>query len=313
MCIDVSIIIVSYNTKKMTIACIESVIEQTRHVNYEIIVFDNNSSDGSAEAIMAKFPDITVFKNAENVGFAQGNNLAIENASGEYILLLNPDTLVLNNAIDNLFSFSKVNSSAGIWGGKTLFLNKSLNPSSCWNQMTAWSLFCRASGLDVIFSDNSFFNSEAIGGWQREGVREVDIVSGCFFLIKKSLWKALGGFDSRFFMYGEEADLCLRAKKQGYAPIITSQAEIIHYGGASEKRRAGKLIKLLKAKVQLIRNHWQPQTIEVGVFLLMLWPFSRYIATKMLFCFNKNKSVTDSFYVWQEVWADKENWLKGYY
>jgi len=313
MSYEVSIIIVSYNTKEMTIECIKSVIEQTRQVKYELIVFDNNSSDGSADAIISSFPDITVFKNKENYGFAQGNNVAIKEASGEYVLLLNPDTVVLNRAIDNLVLFSKENILAGIWGGRTLFADKSLNPSSCWNKMTVWSLFCRASGLAVIFPNNEFFNSEAIGGWQRDSVKEVDIVSGCFFLIKKSLWESLNGFDRRFFMYGEEADLCLRAKKLGVTPLVTDKAEIIHYGGASEKKRAGKLIKLLKAKVQLIRNHWKPGIKELGVFLLMLWPYSRYIATKLIFFLNKTDSMETNYSVWEEVWANKSSWLKGYY
>jgi GT2 family glycosyltransferase len=310
---ELSIIIVSYNTKNMTIECIQSVIQQTKGINYEIIVLDNNSDDGSAIEIENKFPKIKLIKSKENLGFAKGNNDCSKVAVGKLLLLLNPDTLVLNNAIKKLVDFSKSYPLAGIWGGRTLFADKSLNPGSCWNKMTCWSLFCIFTGLAKIFAKSPFFNSEALGGWQRDSIKKVDIVSGCFFLIKKSLWDQLEGFDSRFFMYGEEADLCLRAKKIGYAPIITDTAEIIHYGGASEKKRAGKLIRLLKAKVQLIRNHWHPLTKEFGVFLLILWPFSRYIASKLILFFKKSNTAIESFDVWEEVWLDKENWLKGYY
>jgi GT2 family glycosyltransferase len=309
----VSIIIVSYNTCKMTLDCLNSLYNETKLIEYEVIVLDNNSSDGSAEAIEKNFPELTLIKYKENLGFSEGNNYCSKIATSNLLLLLNPDTIVLNNAIKKLVDFSKEYPSAGIWGGRTLFANKALNPKSCWNKITPWSLFFRATGLAAIFSNNSFINSEELGGWQRDSVKKVDIVSGCFFLIKKSLWDELKGFDKRFFMYGEEADLCLRAKKIGYTPMVTNTAEIIHYGGASEKKRAGKLIKLLKAKIQLIRNHWHPLTKEFGVFLVMLWPFSRYIATKFKLFFDKTDAATENYYVWKEVWLDKNNWLKGYY
>ncbi len=311
----VSILVISYNTCKMTLECLDSLYSTTKLIDFdcEIIVLDNNSSDGSAEAIEKKHPELKLIKSQENLGFAEGNNYCAKIATGNILLLLNPDTIVLNNAVKKLLNFSKEYPSAGIWGGRTLFADKSLNPGSCWNKMTPWSLFCISMGLNKIFINSAFFNSEALGGWQRDNIRKVDIVSGCFFLITKSLWNQLDGFDKRFFMYGEEADLCLRAQKIGYTPMVTDTAEIIHYGGASEKKRAGKLIRLLKAKIQLIRNHWHPLTKEFGVFLLMLWPFSRYIASKLILFFKKSNAAIESFDVWEEVWLDKENWLKGYY
>ncbi len=311
-----SIIIVSYNTKELTCACLKSLYEQTQSIHYEVLILDNNSSDGSAQAIKAQFPQATLIESSVNLGFAEGNNVCAKQANGDYLLLLNPDTVVLNKAIEKLAEFSQHYPDAGIWGGRTLFADKSLNASCCWKKMDAWNLFCRASGLASIFSNNAFFNSEPYGGWKRDSVRKVDIVSGCFFLIQKSLWEQMNGFDKRFFMYGEEADLCLRVAKLGYHPIITPDAEIIHYGGASESVRSDKLIRLLKAKIQLIRNHWGcAGNVKIGIFLLALWPFSRYIAFKimLLISFRRTEKTHASYDVWKKVWEARTEWLKGYY
>jgi len=200
--VKLSVIIISYNTCDMTLECIESLLNETDLEGVEVIVLDNNSEDGSVEAIGEKFPKVNLIASEDNLGFAEGNNYCAKIAKGEYLLLLNPDTVTLDKAVDKLLSFSLDYPQAGIWGGKTLFSDHSLNPSSCWGKMTAWSLFCRASGLAVMFSNNIFFNPEGLGGWKRDSIKQVDIVSGCFFLISKALWDQLGGFDSRFFMYG---------------------------------------------------------------------------------------------------------------
>src|SRR5690606_35725860 len=126
-------------------------------------------------------------------------------------------------------------------------------------------VFCVATGLSSLFRGSSLFNPEGYGGWKRDTVREVDIVSGCFFLIRRELWERLGGFDPAFFMYGEEADLCLRARKLGARPMVTPEATIVHYGGASERVRADKMVRLLQAKALLIRRHWGPVAARSGV------------------------------------------------
>ena len=310
-----SIIIVSYNTKDLTCACLASVYEQTTAINYEVIVLDNNSMDGSANAIETQFPQVKLIKSAENLGFAEGNNVCAKQAQGDYLLLLNPDTVILNKAIEKLAHFSLNHPSAGIWGGVTLFGDKSLNPTCCWKKMGVWSLVCCAVGLAKTFPNNPFFNPEPYGGWKRDAIKQVDIVSGCFFLIKQTLWQEMAGFDKRFFMYGEEADLCLRVAKLGYSPMITPDAEIIHYGGASETVASDKLIKLLRAKMQLIRNHWEnPFYAKFGVFLLALWPFSRYCAFKLLsFIHPTNNSTQEMKTTWEKVWQTRQQWLKGYY
>ena len=304
--IELSIIMVSYNTKELTLSSLRSIFEQTKDILFEVIVLDNASIDGSADAISREFPQIKLISSKENYGFAKGNNIAIKEAKGEYLLLLNPDTIVLNKAIQHLMAFAKKNQEARIWGGKTQFSDGSLNPASCWRKMTMWNIFCRSFGLAWLFPSSPLFNSEAYGGWPRDTVREVDIVSGCFFMIKREFWESLNGFSPQFFMYGEEADLCLRAKNFGAKPMVTPDATIVHYGGASEKVYADKMVKLLKAKHLLLKKHWPFWKYKIGMIIYPLYPLNRTIVLRILGLFSKrfNKEV----YVWQEIWQRRNEW-----
>jgi hypothetical protein len=305
--LDVSIIIISYNTREMTLDCIQSVIEQTREIAYEIIVVDNDSKDYSARAISENYPKVNLISSNVNLGFAAANNLAAEKAKGRYLILLNPDTIVLGNAIHRLLEFATIHSSNRIYGGRTLYADLTLNPTSCWQRPTLWSIFCYAMGLVSIFRRNAFFDPESYGKWQRDSIREVDIVTGCFLMIEKKLWDLLGGFDSRFFMYGEDADLCLRAKNAGARPLITPDATIIHYGGASEPLRADKMIRLFRAKEQLIRIHWNPVAMKIGLILLRLSVLSRLVAFNVL-NFLKVKKFNNNADSWKEIWQRRKEW-----
>lgn len=306
-----SVIIISYNTRQMTLDCLSSIYAETK-TNFEIIVVDNASDDGSQEAIRQSFPQVTLIAETVNHGFAGAHNVAMPHCRAEMLLLLNPDTVVLDGALDALMEFSRQRPEAGIWGGRTLFANRSLNPASCWHRQTLWSLFCRASGLAVIFSGSEFFNKEPYGGWLRDRIREVDIVSGCFFLISRSTWNKLGGFDPVFRMYGEEADLCLRAGRMGLQPAITPAATIIHYGGASEKVRADKMVRLLQAKAELIKKHFPDHQRAPGLFLLKLWPLSRHVALSTASRLTSKKRLREKALVWRDVWKRRAEWCNGF-
>jgi GT2 family glycosyltransferase len=310
--IDVSIIIISYNTREMTLAAIDSVVRETTAISYEIIVVDNASSDGSADAIAAHPVKARLFALTDNIGFGRANNFGTQHASGDYVLLLNPDTVVINGAIDTLVAFAKANRRAMIWGGRTLFGDMSLNPSSCWGRLSPWSLICRVTGLTAIFPKSELFNPEAYGAWRRDRAREVDIVSGCFLLIPRPIWLALGGFDEAFFMYGEEADLCLRAKRIGAQPMVTPEATIIHYGGASEKTRTGKFVKLLSAQATLIDRHWPAPLRDIGQHLLTLWPLSRWIALSVSARVTGSADHRDAADTWRAIWGARGRWQFGY-
>jgi GT2 family glycosyltransferase len=310
--VDVSILVVSHNTRAMTLEALDSIVSATTRISYEVIVVDNASQDGSAAAIAGHAAGPRLVALADNIGFARATNLAAAQASGEYLLLLNPDTIVLEGAIDRLVDFARRTPGAGVWGGRTQFADGALNPSSCWRRMTLWNLFCRASGLTALLARTELCNGEAYGGWDRDTEREVDIVSGCFLLISRRLWRELGGFDPVFFMYGEDADLCLRARRAGGRPRVTPAATIVHHGGASEATRAGKMVKLLAAKTLLVERDFAGWSRALALLLLSLWPASRMLALTLAARVLRRGEFAASAAVWREVWARRGEWRKGY-
>ncbi len=305
-----SIIIVSYNTRDMTLACLRSVYDQTRDTAFEILVVDNASTDGSADAIAAEFPQVRLWARDDNLGFAGGNNFAAQHATGDWLLLLNPDTVVLDGAIDKLVAFAEQRQAAdpayGIFGGRTLFADGTLNATSCWAKPTLWSLFCLASGLSAVFRRAPWAFSEELRGWARDTVREVDIVTGCFLLLRSGLWGQLRGFDLSFFMYGEEADLCLRARRLGARGVICPDATIVHYGGASEPVRGDKLVRIFTAKIQLVRKHWSPTSASLGITLLHAWAFTRMVGFGLIRFINPRAA--HSYSAWRTVWTRRSEW-----
>lgn len=308
--VELSIIIISYNTKTFTLEALESLFRHPPPVDFEVILLDNLSPDGSAEAIRLGFPQIDLIEHPRNVGFALGNNIAAERARGRRILLLNPDTVSLEKSHSALWAFAEREPKRGIWGGRTLFPDLSLNPTSCWGRMTLWSLLCSALGLTYMFPKSRIFSSEAYGDWRRDTVSDVDIVTGCFLLIDAALWRRLGGFDEAFFMYAEEADLCLRAKAVGARPGISPDAEIIHVGGVSEATAVDKIVRTTRGKVTLIRKHWSAPSVALGLTLLLLWSAARLIGSR--FAAGPRDKPGESPAKWRGVWERRKEWLAGY-
>lgn len=306
-----SIVVISYNTRALTLDCLASVYAQTR-TPFELIVVDNGSSDGSAQAIAAAFPQVKLIAEDTNHGFAPAHGIALAGASAPWLLLLNPDTVVLDGALDKLLAFAERRPEAGIWGGRTLFGDGSLNPMSCWRRMTLWNVFCRVTGLTGIFPRSGVFNAEAYGGWPRDSERAVDIVTGCLFLLRRDLWDRLGGFDPDFTMYGEEADLCLRARKTGVRPRLTPDVSIIHYGGASETVRADKMVRLMRAKMELIKRHFSAPTRGLGRALFRLWPLSRWIVLRAGGTLLRRRNLQDRAQTWAEIWSRRKEWQDGF-
>ena len=311
----VSIVIISYNTRDMTLACIRSVLAETK-TPHEVIVLDNASTDGSAEAIAAAFPEVQLICETQNHGFGPAHPIAVEKARSDWILLLNPDTVVLDGALDALIRFADQTPDAGIWGGRTLYEDGSLNPTSCFRRMTLWSVTCRLLGLNGLFRHSELFNSEYYGNWARDSEREVDIVTGCLFLLRREFWITLGGFDPAFTMYGEEVDFCLRAKAMGARPRITPEATIIHHGGASQTVKADKMVRLMRAKMELISRHFPKGQKALGLSLFRLWPVTRMIAFGAMARFMPTQKIRHrtrhSSSVWIEVWQRRIEWERGF-
>jgi GT2 family glycosyltransferase len=299
--VDLSILIVSYNTRAMTRECLKSVYAETRDCSFEVVVVDNDSKDGSAHMISSEFPEATLYALDENLGFGRANNLAAEHATGDYFLLLNSDTVVLDRAIDRLFELARRRPEAGIYGGRSVFADGSLNPTCCWGDYTLWTELCQGVGLSAIFPKTLMFNPRSLGRWQRDSHGEVDIISGSFLMMEADLWRTLGGFDTRFFMYAEDVDLCMRARQEGRFCLFTPEAQIIHHGGGSEPDVAGKMTKLLRAKAQLYQKHWSPPKAWLGQRFLDLWVTTRLVGNRVL-------GDSRRAHEWNDVWKSRDAW-----
>ncbi len=308
----VSILVVSFNTRAMTLDCLRSIAEQTR-LPHEVVVVDNNSHDGSADAVAAAFPAVRLIRSPENLGFGRANNLAARESRGAYILLLNSDTVVLDNAVDKLVAFAEAMPDAKMWGGRTVFADGTLNPQSCWRLPSLWSIFCRTAGLNAIFPGSALFHSEAYAGWPRDSVRSVGMIVGCFLMTTRTLWDELGGFDERLFMYSEDTDLCIRARKLGADPHITPEATIIHHGGSSDTVRAEKVIKLMSGKVTVVKHHFAAWQRPLALGILRAWPYTRLTALTVLSSVTRNARFRAARDVWSEIWTRRTIWWNGYY
>ena len=302
---DASILIVTYKCRDEARDCLASIFRETHGVRIETLVLDNASDDGTVEMVREEFPDVQLVALDENIGFAAGVNRLAEHASGEYLLLLNPDTVVHPHALERLVAFARERPQHGLYGGRTLNPDGSVHPASCWGKPTLWSLVCFATMLSTAFKGSRLLDPESLGHWQRDSVREVDIVTGCLLLAPATLWKELGGFDLRFFMYGEDADLALRAAALGYRPAITPDAVITHEIGASTESRPDKMVLVYRGKAALLRKHWPPPKRQLGLALLWAGVGLRALVARAT-------STREGGATWRAVWGARRNWLQGY-
>ena len=252
---DVSIIIVNWNTIKLLRDCLTSVYEQTHNIDFEVIVVDNCSSDGSIEMVKGEFPKVILIENKENRGFAAANNQAIAIAKGRYILLLNSDTVVLDKAIEKTLSFADDNPEAAAIGCRVLNPDGTVQ-TTCFMFPSILNMILSSTYLYKLFPGSKFFGREQMTWWDRNDVREVDVVTGCFILVRRQAIEQVGTLDERFFMYGEETDWCYRMKKNGWKIMFTPAGQIIHFGGQSaSKTPVTMIIQLRQSILKFIKKH----------------------------------------------------------
>ena len=266
----VSVVIVSYETRELTLIAIRSLLEHTTKHPIEVIVVDNASSDGTADAIEAELPDVRLVRLDENVGFARGVNHGARHARGRYLMLLNPDTVVHDDVVAELVRFAEAEPRVGLLGGRNLSTDGEYDPGSCWGLPTPMSYLCFGLGLTAAFKGHPTFDPESLGGWERDTAREVGLVTGCLLLVRSDVWRELGGFDERFFMYAEDADLAKRAWDLGYRLMITPDATITHHVGAASKVKSSKRIMVARGKATYVRKHWSRPVALFGLGMLVL-------------------------------------------
>ena len=311
MTTDVSILIVTYRCRDAVKDCLSSIPDGAGRLSHEVVVVDNASGDGTADMIRHDHPGVVLIALEENTGFAAGVNRAADTARGEFLLLLNPDTVVHPGAIEELVAFARANPRHGIYGGRTVNPDGTLHPGSCWGAPSLWSLSCFATMLSTASRGSRLFDPESLGRWQRDSVREVDVVTGCLLLAPRHVWRELGGFDPTFFMYGEDVDLALRAKKAGYRPVITPDAVVTHEIGVSSASRPEKFLLVLRAKVTVMKKHWSPARATVGRALLLAGVGARAVAGSF-----QRRSAGPApgarGTTWRTLWVERRRWLAGF-
>lgn len=230
--IDISIIIVSFNTIAETRQCLTSIKENSKNINYEIFVVDNDSKDGSADMVANEFPSVQLFRQDINKGFAGGNNPALKKAVGRYVLLLNSDALLTKNALSRSLSYMDKNLKIGVLGGKLKNPDGTTQPSARMLPSPINKIL-HVTGLASRYSGSRWFGRADFSWWDYSKPLSVGWVVGAFFLIRKETLKEIGLLDERYFLYFEEIDFCLRVRRAGWDVVCYPEAEIIHWGGKS--------------------------------------------------------------------------------
>lgn len=250
---DLSIIIVSWNTRELLAACLESVYAHPPvGFSFEVWVVDNDSGDGSAALVRQRFPQVRLIESGENLGFAGGNNLAIEQSNGRYLLLLNPDTKLLPDALTELLVFMENNPHAGGAGSRLLNPDLSLQPS-CHPFPTLSRELSRLLHLDYF---PPYYGSYNMHRWETAVPRQVDIVQGASFIVRRAILERVGLLDDSYFMYSEEVDLCYRINRAGWPLFWVPTSQVIHYGGQSTRQAATQMfIELYRGKVIYFRKN----------------------------------------------------------
>lgn len=260
---DVSIVIVNYNTRDYLKDSLGSIYSQKNNIPYEVIVVDNNSTDGSKLLWRdSEFKNIKFIENKENLGFARGCNQGIALSKGRYILVLNPDTVVLNDAIEKMVRFMDENKSVGISGPKILNPDGTIQYSCRKFPNHLFILFGRNSIFTKVSPNNRFSKKYLMSDWNHDENREVDWVSGASLMLRRELIDDIGLFDENFFMFNEDVDICLRAKKAGWSVKYFAEASVIHYIGSSHGKVANRLIiERHKGMAHFYHKHYKKNLI----------------------------------------------------
>lgn len=234
--IDLSIIIPSFNTKELILECIESIVKTAKKVSYEIIVVDNNSSDGSVEAIenlKQKTKNLKLILNKENVGFSKANNQGVKESSGRYLLFLNSDTVVYENALDGMVEFMDSNPKAG---AATCYLempNGELDDASHRGFPTPWRSLTHFTGVSKLFKGSQILNGYHLGYKNLDKIHEIEACAGAFMIVRRVAGEAMKWWDEDFFWYGDDLDFCYRLKEKGWKIYFVPEYKILHYKGVS--------------------------------------------------------------------------------
>jgi GT2 family glycosyltransferase len=297
----VSVIMVSYSTRDLTIRAVKALGHAATSVPFEIVVVDNASTDDSADAIEAAVPGARVLRLRENIGFGRAVNAGADVARGDWLLLLNPDTEPVGDLLAAFLAAAHSPHGQGMYVGRTLRADGTDDGKSIHGLPSLWSTACFALGASTAFPGSQRLNPAALPGVDRTVASFVPAVSGCALFIERSLFAKLEGFRPDYFMYSEDIDLSARAAALGVRPLLVPDAKVVHVGGASSTS-GGKRVMVLRGQTTYFRLHWSPARAFVGRALLLCGIGLRAAGSRL----------TGRATYWREAWQRRREWLPGW-
>lgn len=265
---DITVVIVNYKVKEYVADLLDSLFANSRCLELEVIVIDNNSGDDSEQYLKSRYPQITFIQNSQNEGFSKASNQGIKRSESTYTLLINPDTKVQQGTLEKLISYMERHTLCGVAGCKVLKPDGSFAPESRRSYLTLWSSLCALLGLHYLFPKSRWFAQRYLGWLDPEEESVVPVVSGAFMFWRTEVLKSLNGFDERFFMYTEDDDICLRLKQTRYHAAYVPSAAIIHYKGMSKGSDHLRYIRSFTDSLHLYFKKHYP-----SMFIVVYKPF----------------------------------------
>jgi GT2 family glycosyltransferase len=266
---DLSIIIVNWNTRDLLKQCLTSVFEHTHQLTYEIFVVDNASSDGSAEMVEQEFPAVRLIKNTENHGFSKANNQALAKASGRYLLLLNSDTKITDNAFLQMTQFMEMHPSVGMAGPQLLNPDES-RQYSCDYFPRRPLMLLRDKILDCCWPQNRFSRQGKMREWDYATSFQVDYLIGAVLLIRRETFERIGPLDEQFFMYAEDIDWCYRSVRAGWENYYLGETHVVHYNRGSSEKTAAQAQRLIHLRTSSLLRFYKKHYGTLSAYLLKI-------------------------------------------
>lgn len=231
--IDLSIIIVSYNTKDFIRECLKSIRVTSKGFDYEIIVVDNVSSDGTSQMVKEEFPDVIAIKSRKNLGFSKANNAGVEKSKGRYVLFLNPDTVVYKDSLFGMVKFMDEHKEAGAATCKLVMPGGRLDDAAHRGFPNPWNSLSYFSGLSKLFPSSKLFGGYNLGWMDLSKPHEIDACAGAFMMVRRQAGEKIGWWDEDYFFYGEDLEFCFRLKEIGWKIYFVPSVSVLHYKGVS--------------------------------------------------------------------------------
>ena len=282
-----SVVIVSWNTKKLVLDCLDSLAKCQFPAPIEVMLVDNASSDDTVECVRKQFPETKIIANDQNLGFARANNQGLQHCSGEFIALINSDVVVSDGCLETMVKYMQQHPDIGMLGPKMILRDGTIG-QSCYRFPTLWGWFCNAFSLGTIFNNSERFGDFSMANFKYDRTVDVDILTGWFWMVRKKAIDKIGHLDTQFFMYGEDLDWPKRFHDGGWRVVFLSDAQSIHYCGASSDRAPTRFyVEMNRANLQYFKKHHGAASL-VG-FWLAIWlhQLVRIAGYSLLFLFRK--------------------------